>query len=108
MTETRSGRWVDNDSLAGSARRDHTPAGRNPKEWAEHRVTSASHDTKHYRHPAVGDLTLDCDIWAGPEGSGQQLIALTNRHGRSTGRDTPPTHSEKRRRPSSWRNGLLS
>lgn len=45
--------------------------------WAEHRVIEATFGTKHYRHPLVGDLTLDCDTWAGPEGSGQRLMLLT-------------------------------
>ncbi|WP_406430436.1 helix-turn-helix domain-containing protein [Streptomyces sp. NBC_01589] len=45
--------------------------------WAEHHVTSAAHGTKHYRHHLVGDLTLDCDIWASPDGSGQRLMVLT-------------------------------
>ena len=45
--------------------------------WAFHRVTSASYGTKHYRHPIVGDLTLDCDMWASPDGSGQRLMVLT-------------------------------
>jgi len=45
--------------------------------WAEHHVTSASYGTKRYRHPLVGDLTLDCDVWSSPDGSGQQLMVLT-------------------------------
>ncbi|MFF5499876.1 helix-turn-helix domain-containing protein [Streptomyces aquilus] len=45
--------------------------------WAEHRVNSATYGTKHYRHPLVGDLTLDCDTWADPDGSGQRLMVLT-------------------------------
>ncbi|MFE1836148.1 helix-turn-helix domain-containing protein [Streptomyces sviceus] len=45
--------------------------------WAEHRVTSATYGTKHYRHPLVGDLTLDCDTWASPDHSGQRLMVLT-------------------------------
>ncbi|GAA3289796.1 helix-turn-helix domain-containing protein [Streptomyces cinereospinus] len=45
--------------------------------WAEHHVNSAAHGTKHYRHHLVGDLTLDCDVWAGPDGSGQRLMVLT-------------------------------
>jgi transcriptional regulator with XRE-family HTH domain len=45
--------------------------------WAEHRVNSASYGTKHYHHPLVGDLTLDCDTWASPDGSGQRLMILT-------------------------------
>ncbi|MFJ3672481.1 helix-turn-helix domain-containing protein [Streptomyces sp. NPDC090106] len=45
--------------------------------WAEHRVTSATYGTKRYRHALVGDLTLDCDTWAGPDGSGQRLTVLT-------------------------------
>ncbi|MFI9834546.1 helix-turn-helix domain-containing protein [Streptomyces sp. NPDC051913] len=45
--------------------------------WAEHRVRSAAYGTKHYRHPLVGDLTLDCDTWAAPDGSGQRLMVLT-------------------------------
>lgn len=45
--------------------------------WAEHRVNSASYGTKHYRHPVVGDLTLDCDTWTIPDGSGQKLMVLT-------------------------------
>ncbi|MFF4355079.1 helix-turn-helix domain-containing protein [Streptomyces sp. NPDC001530] len=45
--------------------------------WAEHRVNSATYGTKHYHHPLVGDLTLDCDTWAGSDGSGQRLMVLT-------------------------------
>ncbi|GAA2881542.1 helix-turn-helix transcriptional regulator [Streptomyces mexicanus] len=45
--------------------------------WAEHRVVTAAYGTKQYRHPLVGDLTLDCDTWASPDGSGQRLMVLT-------------------------------
>jgi hypothetical protein len=45
--------------------------------WAEHHVNSASYGTKHYQHPTVGDLTLDCDTWDSPDGSGQRLMVLT-------------------------------
>jgi hypothetical protein len=33
--------------------------------------------TKHYRHPLVGDLTLDCDTWDSPDGSGQRLMIVS-------------------------------
>ena len=45
--------------------------------WAEHRVNTASYGTKHYGHRLVGDLTLDCDTWTSPDGSGQRLMVLT-------------------------------
>jgi transcriptional regulator with XRE-family HTH domain len=45
--------------------------------WAERRVSSASYGTKHYRHRTVGDVTLDCDTWDSPDGSGQRLMVLT-------------------------------
>jgi len=45
--------------------------------WAERRVNSASYGTKRYRHALVGDLTLDCDTWTSPDGSGQRLMVLT-------------------------------
>ncbi|MEU4097290.1 helix-turn-helix transcriptional regulator [Streptomyces sp. NPDC026673] len=45
--------------------------------WAEHRVISSGYGTKHYRHRLVGDLTLDCDTWSSPDGSGQRLMVLT-------------------------------
>ena len=45
--------------------------------WAERRVNSASYGTKQYRHALVGDLTLDCDTWTAPDGSGQRLMVLT-------------------------------
>jgi hypothetical protein len=45
--------------------------------WAERRVNSASYGTKQYHHAVVGDLTLDCDTWASPDGSGQRLMVLT-------------------------------
>ncbi|MFF7953351.1 helix-turn-helix domain-containing protein [Streptomyces griseorubiginosus] len=45
--------------------------------WAEHRVSDATYGTKHYHHPLVGDLTLDCDTWAAGDGSGQRLMILT-------------------------------
>jgi transcriptional regulator with XRE-family HTH domain len=45
--------------------------------WAEHRVNTASYGTKHYRHPIAGELTLDCDTWHSPDGSGQRLMVLT-------------------------------
>jgi transcriptional regulator with XRE-family HTH domain len=46
--------------------------------WGEHHVNSASYGTKHYRHRTVGDLTLDCDTWNSPDGSGQRLMVLTS------------------------------
>jgi transcriptional regulator with XRE-family HTH domain len=49
--------------------------------WASHRVTGAGSGTKHYRHPVVGDLTLDCDTWDSPDGSGQRLMILTAEFG---------------------------
>ncbi|MFJ5035825.1 helix-turn-helix domain-containing protein [Streptomyces sp. NPDC088560] len=45
--------------------------------WAEHRVSSSDYGTKRYRHALVGDLTLQCDTWASPDGSGQRLVVLT-------------------------------
>ncbi|MEE4546663.1 helix-turn-helix transcriptional regulator [Streptomyces sp. V4-01] len=45
--------------------------------WAAHHATGAGFGTKRYRHPVVGDLTLDCDMWAGPEGTDQRLMVLT-------------------------------
>jgi transcriptional regulator with XRE-family HTH domain len=45
--------------------------------WGERHVSSASYGTKHYRHATVGDLTLDCDTWHSPDGSGQRLMVLT-------------------------------
>jgi transcriptional regulator with XRE-family HTH domain len=45
--------------------------------WATHQVTGQSHGTKHYRHPIVGDLTLDCDTWNVPDANGQRLMVLT-------------------------------
>ena len=45
--------------------------------WAAHHVTSAGFGVKRYRHPVVGDLTLDCDMWESPDGSGQRLMVLT-------------------------------
>ena len=45
--------------------------------WAERHVNSASFGTKQYHHPVVGDLTLDCDTWQSPDGSGQRLMVLT-------------------------------
>ncbi|MYX33160.1 MULTISPECIES: helix-turn-helix domain-containing protein [unclassified Streptomyces] len=45
--------------------------------WAEHRVIATAYGTKHYRHPVVGDLTLDCDTWSSPDDSGQRLMVLT-------------------------------
>ncbi|MFD7983520.1 helix-turn-helix domain-containing protein [Kitasatospora indigofera] len=45
--------------------------------WAEQRVLGAGSGTKRYRHPLVGDLTLDCDTWDSPDGSGQRLMVLT-------------------------------
>ncbi|MET8561022.1 helix-turn-helix domain-containing protein [Streptomyces flaveolus] len=75
--------------------------------WAEHRVSSASHGTKRYRHPLVGDVTLDCDTWADPDGSGQRLMVLTAETG-SPSHDalrvlapwtTAPTDPERNRMP---------
>lgn len=45
--------------------------------WAQHRVNSATYGTKRYHHRLVGDLTLDCDTWSSPDGSGQRLMVLT-------------------------------
>jgi transcriptional regulator with XRE-family HTH domain len=45
--------------------------------WGGQLVSSASYGVKHYRHPVVGDLTLDCDTWSCPDGSDQRLMVLT-------------------------------
>ncbi|MCR6484981.1 helix-turn-helix transcriptional regulator [Amycolatopsis sp. OK19-0408] len=45
--------------------------------WAAHHVTAAGYGVKRYRHPVVGELTLDCDVWDSPDGSGQRLMVLT-------------------------------
>ncbi|MFI1919170.1 helix-turn-helix domain-containing protein [Nocardia sp. NPDC020380] len=45
--------------------------------WAEHHVDSTGSGTKNYHHPLAGDLTLDCDTWLSPDGSGQRLMVLT-------------------------------
>ncbi|KDN18417.1 helix-turn-helix domain-containing protein [Amycolatopsis rifamycinica] len=52
--------------------------------WAEHHVNSATYGTKHYHHPSVGSMTLDCDTWASPDGSGQRLMVLTAEPGTPT------------------------
>ncbi|MEO3859522.1 helix-turn-helix domain-containing protein [Acrocarpospora sp. B8E8] len=52
--------------------------------WASHRVASTSYGTKHYRHPIVGELILDCDMWASPDGSEQRLMVLTAEPGTSS------------------------
>jgi transcriptional regulator with XRE-family HTH domain len=62
--------------------------------WATHQVTTASYGTKHYRHPVVGDITLDCDTWECPDGHSQRLIVLTAEPG-------TPAH-EKLRILASW------
>jgi transcriptional regulator with XRE-family HTH domain len=45
--------------------------------WAEQHVNRATYGIKHYRHPVVGELTLDCDTWDSPDGSEQKLMVLT-------------------------------
>ncbi|WP_055587417.1 helix-turn-helix domain-containing protein [Streptacidiphilus griseoplanus] len=49
--------------------------------WAEQRVLGAGSGTKHYHHPLVGDLTLDCDTWNSPDGGEQRLMILTAEQG---------------------------
>ncbi|GAB2679834.1 helix-turn-helix domain-containing protein [Kribbella swartbergensis] len=49
--------------------------------WAEHHVSAASYGVKNYRHPVVGPLTLDCDLWESPDGGGQRLMLLTAEEG---------------------------
>ena len=53
--------------------------------WASHQVTGAGYGTKHYRHPLVGDLTLDCDTWDSPDHSGQHLMVLSAEPGTPSG-----------------------
>jgi transcriptional regulator with XRE-family HTH domain len=45
--------------------------------WAAHQVTSTGNGTKHYRHPLVGELVLDCDTWVSPEDPDQRILILT-------------------------------
>ncbi|PZG18468.1 helix-turn-helix domain-containing protein [Nonomuraea aridisoli] len=49
--------------------------------WAAHHVSAASYGVKNYRHPVVGPLTLDCDMWDSPDGGGQRLMLLTAEEG---------------------------
>ena len=45
--------------------------------WAAHKVTAATSGRKQYRHPVVGDLSLDCDMWDSPDGGEQRLMVLS-------------------------------
>jgi transcriptional regulator with XRE-family HTH domain len=45
--------------------------------WALHHAASTSFGTKHYHHPTVGDLILDCDTWDSPNGHDQRLMVLS-------------------------------
>jgi anti-sigma factor RsiW len=65
--------------------------------WATHQVTGTGYGTKHYHHPLVGDLTLDCDTWDSPDRSGQRLMVLTAEPG-------TPSH-ERLRILASWNAG---
>ena len=55
--------------------------------WSSQHVTTASHGAKHFRHPVVGDLTLDCDSWDSPDGHDQRLLVFTAEPG------TPSDHA---------------
>ena len=73
--------------------------------WASHQVSSVGYGTKHYRHPLVGDLTLDCDTWDSPDASGQRLMVLTAEPGTAshdalrilTSWTAAPEHTTERR-----------
>ncbi|GAA2341862.1 helix-turn-helix domain-containing protein [Dactylosporangium salmoneum] len=45
--------------------------------WAQQQLSGRYQGVKHYRHPLVGELALDCDTWNSPDGSGQRLMVLT-------------------------------
>jgi transcriptional regulator with XRE-family HTH domain len=49
--------------------------------WAGHVVTSTTSSVKHYHHPEVGELTLDCDTWASPQDPDQRLVILSAQPG---------------------------
>jgi hypothetical protein len=86
--------------------------------WAAHDVTGADYGVKHYRHPLVGELTLDCDTWDSPGGSGQRLMVLSAEPGAPSherlrillswnaaphaglGTDHPPAREAETRQPS--------
>lgn len=52
--------------------------------WGAHKVTTASYGIKHFHHPIVGNLTLDCDTWDSPDGHQQRLVLLTAEPGTSS------------------------
>jgi transcriptional regulator with XRE-family HTH domain len=52
--------------------------------WASHQVASTSFGAKHYQHPVVGEITLDCDTWDSPDGDDQRLMVLTAEPGTSS------------------------
>jgi transcriptional regulator with XRE-family HTH domain len=52
--------------------------------WASHQVASTSFGTKHYQHPVVGEITLDCDTWDSPDRDDQRLMVLTAEPGTSS------------------------
>ncbi|MCI3273402.1 helix-turn-helix domain-containing protein [Streptomyces cylindrosporus] len=45
--------------------------------WGGRVVSSASHGTKHFRHPLAGPLTLECDTWTSPDDPDKRLVVLT-------------------------------
>jgi hypothetical protein len=45
--------------------------------WAEHDVTQCVHDAVRYRHPLVGDITLNYELLSLPDDREQSLILKT-------------------------------
>ena len=75
--------------------------------WGSHQVTTTSNGTKRYRHPIVGDLTLDCDVWASPDGSEQRLMVLTAEPGTASHEGLRILASWTAQAPDTHRSGTL-
>jgi transcriptional regulator with XRE-family HTH domain len=45
--------------------------------WARHDVKLHNNGTKHFRHPVVGDLTLDWDVLELPGDAGQRMVTYS-------------------------------
>jgi transcriptional regulator with XRE-family HTH domain len=49
--------------------------------WARHDVKLHNHGTKRFRHPVVGDLTLDWDVFDLPGDAGQRMVTYSAESG---------------------------
>jgi hypothetical protein len=91
-----AGRHPDDPQLAALVGEFSLRSPEFPRWWADHSVSERTHGRKRYRHPFVGDLTIEYEALCSPDDPEQTLFIYSTEPGSPSGRDRPAQQLDQR------------